>query len=141
MKTALTFLALILCISSYAQDTISVSDPSDKRLLAYRDSLACYQFSQYQLELAQYIQNPNDTAQGRISMIQLEAKRIALHLSDRYKLRDFDQWSFHKAKIKPVRYDTKRIMYKSTFAGDYYWGPAIYVKPTIVVLFNHKQND
>src|SRR4029079_1888148 len=106
MKAILTIFALMLCLTCFGEDTITISDPSDSRLLAYRDSQACYEFGLYQVELARYIKNPNDTAEGHQSMIQLEAKRISLHLSDRYRLRDFDDVTFRKIKIRPVRYGT-----------------------------------
>lgn len=125
----------LLSTKLYSQNTIIVTDSTDRRFIAYKDSIDCYKFGMFQALCASQIKDQSDTAIGHKYLMQIEDMRKSLHLGSRYKLYDFDKIIIKRKHIKPIGFGLERIKYKDTEAAEYFWAPAIYKKPFLTVLY------
>jgi hypothetical protein len=132
MKQYLLSLILITTINCLSQvKPIVVHSKSDKRLIAYKDSLISYLSGYEQLKVAEGIKNVEDTAEGMAAMRKIDKLRARLNPNIKY------------VELKPeftftyMKYHTDIVLfgYLHRITNYVSWNPELYKKPVQEVIY------
>jgi hypothetical protein len=117
-------LALIIVFISSVADatTMTVYSKSDRRLKWYKDSMDCYKFGLWQVQLAKSMKDRTDTAEGRKVYDKIEKRSRQMN-----------------PYIKPIGcLDGLAFFYDELddfWGTTSYWSADIYMKPRVTVLY------